>query len=233
MLPLKLLAPSLVVSFLALPAPAAHAAESGSTNAPNGVLFECADHEYTYSIDLPSEADGWSADITVRGPDGLEATSDFIYDAPTHGTSEFQLCSFDEPGRYTITGEVEWHDYDYNTYTFSLRSSSFTMRAPRTRTSLTASATRVRRGAVVRFQITSKEERPAGYYPNEYDTVVLQRFVNGTWERIPGARGFTNERGRDVLKGRMTSAKAKVRALTPGEDGQSSSASRPIVLRAR
>ncbi len=50
-------------------------------------------------------------------------------------------------------------------------------RMPRTRTSITPSATKVRRGSVVRFSVSSKIERPKGYFPSECRRVFLPVFI--------------------------------------------------------
>jgi hypothetical protein len=165
-------------------------AQAGDDNlrASDGVLHECAYHPYSYSSTDAAIAYTWSMDVIVRGPDGLEVTNDYLYDEPATGTGRFQLCSGDPAGRYTLTATGEACDSDYNCYNFSLPGSTFRMRKPRTKTFLTATPTNAHKGQVVKFKVTSKEERPRGYFPNEYATVKLQIRHGGKWKLIRGSR---------------------------------------------
>lgn len=196
------------------------------------MLYECTEHRYSYSLNLPSWADGFNAEVEVIGPDGLNAASDYLSGEPASGIGTFWLCPGGSAtaGTYTIGGEVEYYDEAFNDYRFTLTPSTFTMRLPQTRTTLTASSTRVQRGAAVRFVIRSKEERPAGFYPATYQEVTLQAFTKGKWRRFDTA--YTDGKGRAFAKGRMK-GKTKVRAVTPGDDDQLVSTSRPIVIRTR
>jgi len=222
---------ALVASSVLAPVTPAHAA-GGAVQSPDGVLWQCHEHNYRYQIELPPGAYGWSADVTISGPDGLEVSTDYLYDDenPTHGTSSFQICSFEMAGRYTVSTDVEWHDYDYNSSSFSLPDAYFKMRDPKTRTSLTAAPRKPRPNAVVKFRVVSKDERPNGYFGTSYASVVLEVKAGNKWKRI-GRKSATNQRGVVTLRARYTGGRKAVRARTLGTDSASGSTSRIVKFR--
>jgi hypothetical protein len=207
-------------------------AAGGWTSAPNGVLYsDCRDHPFSYAVELPAGTADWSMDVYAYSPDGLEASSDFIYDAAETGTGNFFFCGYEMPGRYTIEAEVEACDADYDCSTFSLDESSFYMRKPRTKTLLSASPLDARRGQVVKFVVTSKDERPRGYFRNDYARVYLQRKDGQRWVKIKGSQGLTGSNGKEVIKLRYTGGRPKVRAVTAASDAYSKSTSKPVTIR--
>lgn len=227
-----------VGSAAASPAAAAGSAW-GWTSGRSGVLWsDCRDHPFRYGVGVPGGAQGWSLDVTAYGPDGTYGGSDYFYDGsdPMSGTGHVFLCGgLDRPGRYTLRAKLEWYDANWNSYTKWLRPSSFSLRSPRTRTTLTVSDRSPRRGQIVRFGIGSRGERPRGYFANEYADVRLQRLVGGRWTHLRGSRTWTDWRGRTTLMLRADGPRrgAWVRAVTDATAEYSSSASRRVwVLRA-
>ncbi|MEV7428341.1 hypothetical protein AB0N29_01870 [Nocardioides sp. NPDC092400] len=182
-------------------------------------------------MNLPEYTEDWSMDVILEGPDGLEASSDFVYDAAASGRSDLQICSFYLPGTYTIRATVSAYDYDYNNTTFDLAPSKFTLRKPRTQTTVKASTTNPSKGQVVRFNVVSKDERPKGYFPNDYADVILQALKGGKWVNVKGTKGYTNSSGRTVLKVRFAGKAVKVRARTLGDEYNTGSYSGTLTLR--
>ncbi|MCR6033363.1 hypothetical protein GGQ22_18260 [Nocardioides sp. zg-579] len=220
----------LAPAFVTVAAVPAHAA-GGSTKAGNGVTYQCYQHSYEYSVDLPEDTESWSMDVSVEGPDGLEATSDFLYEVPASGRSSFQVCSFDMPGTYTIRASVEAYDSSWEETTFELAPSTFTLRKPRTKTTIKASTTRPRKGQVVRFTVVSKDERPRGYFAHAYADVVLQTFKAGRWVNVKGTKTYTGSTGRAVIKTRFAGSKVRMRARTLADDDTTGSQSAAVTLR--
>lgn len=80
--------------------------------------------------------------------------------------------------------------------------------------------------------MTSKDERPKGYFGTPYATTVLQVKAGSRWVKIRGTRGAANRRGLTVQKARYDRSKpARVRAFTPRTDDLAPSGSGVIKLR--
>lgn len=166
----------------------AHAAGSGTLTLQSGVLYECVQHPYSYSLALPAGTTYWNMDVTVRGPDGLEAGGDYLYAQPsTSGTAGFQLCPSSGPGTYTVSAVGEYHDADYNRGTFTLPPVTFQMRLPMTRTTLKATVKKnkkTKKKTVVLRTLTT-DERPNGYFATSYPDVVIQQRRGSSWRTVP------------------------------------------------
>ena len=177
----------------------------GSTYADDGVLYPgCGEYSYTYSVSVPEDTDGWSMGVVLLGPDGIEVTSDYVYDAPTSGRGKIQICDSELAGGYTLQAFVEGYDTDYNKFAFELPATRFQMRQTRTRTALTASTTNPSCGDVVRLRIATTGERPRGYFPTRYTPVTIQRRVDGVWRTIRSSRGYTDAKGKETVRLRFT-----------------------------
>ncbi len=202
------------------------AALDGDVQPTSGVLYSgCRDVPVRYSVTFPAEMEDWTLDLTAYGADGLEATSTGVSSfggEPTAGTAGLFFCSIDEPGRYTVLATGEWYDvYEYNTHPYSLPTTSFTMRLPKTRTVAKAKGSFKIKAAV-------QDERPNGYFPADYFDVWLERLQNGRWKRVPGTRTFAD--GPVVYKLPKLRG-VKVRAVTPGTDDWTASKSRGVRVR--
>ncbi len=200
----------------------AHGA-SGSVEGKDGVLYsDCRNYPISYSLYLP-DAVHWSLDISVNGPDGLLAGSDFVWgDLETSGTAAVFLCGgLDEPGLYTIDASGSWSDYDWNSYDFSLPSSTFSLRSPKTRTSVSA----LTRG---RLRVAVKDERPSGYFSTAYPRILIQVKQAGRWRTKK--RVLLGESGRQTFRlARFAGRQARV--ITKATDEYSRSTSRTVRIR--
>jgi hypothetical protein len=166
-------------------------------------------------------------DLELVGPDGNVVSSAYVYGEARTGTDSFFLCeSPNLAGTYTIRGTGEMRGPDYTYAPISVAPSTVTFRLPRTRTVIRAKPSRPKRGQVVRFAITSKDERPAGYFGTSYATVKLQVKRSGGWRTFETTT--TDEAGRAVIRARYSGRRAKVRATTPSEADRTGSASRII-----
>jgi len=216
---------------------AAHAtgAPAATISIGNGVLYsDCRDHAFSYAVTVPAGSTSWTLDVTAYGPDGLESGSEYLYgsdDNPTPGAGDFFFCAGMMAGTYTIQTVFEWTDQDYNSYSTAVAPVSFTMRKPFTRTTLAASTTNPDYGQRVKLKVTSKDERPAGYFASDYAKVRVQRYTSGEWATIKGGR-LTIELGKAVMRYRFASTgREKFRAVTVPHTRLSGSTSTKVVLR--
>jgi len=84
----------------------------------------------------------------------------------------------------------------------------------------------------VKFKVTSKDERPAGYFSNDYAKVRVQRYTSGVWATIKGGRLTTNEFGKAIMRYRFdASGREKFRAITVTDTYYTGSTSTKVVLR--
>ena len=227
---------TVLVSTLLVPvgfASPAHAAGEVTTSMTGGVLYDnCGYYAYTYSVSLPfGYTESWTMDLQLIGPDGNEVDTDFLYDDKgTVGSADFFLCdSPNLPGTYSIRGAGEACNADYDCVGITSPTSTTTFRLPRTRTTLKMKPSRPRKGQVIRFILSSKDERPAGYFATSYASVALQvKRARGwrNWERTA-----TDDRGRTVIKARYSGRPAKVRAITTSTSESTGSTS--SILRVR
>jgi hypothetical protein len=209
----------LVLVGTGLVAPATAEGSYGTTAGTNGVLYDdCLDYPYRYAVDLPDGATSWGLDVSLVGPDGREADTDFVAaDEPT-GTSTFFLCPPTDPyGGYTIHATLQWTDTDAVEHDAALPDSHFTMRKPRTTTRLSASTRRPAYRKFVTFRIRVADERPTGYVGTPFTWVRLQKRVHGEWVGIKGSRAMTHSTGAVKVRVRYTLRHHKpmrVRAVT-------------------
>lgn len=226
----------LLLSGLVVLSPAAEAAGSGSVAAAGGVIYsDCRDHAYMYDLQLPSDTESWDLEVSVLGPDGLEHTSDYVYDDGWYtgaGVSSFQVCGGAMPGRYTLQAVLTTYDYDYNPSAELLPTASFDMRLPFTRTKLTVSNRTPRFNQVVTFKVKTKDERVNGYYATEYPDVRLEVRRDGQWRKVKGSKTMANGVGVAKIKYRWNVRSAvKVRAVTIGDDYYAASVSSAVTVK--
>jgi hypothetical protein len=207
----------------------AHAVNEVTLTMAGGVLYDsCADHDFTYSATLPTGyGPYWNMDVELVGPDGNVTATSYLYGQSPTGTDSLFLCdSPNLPGTYTIRGTGEMDGPNYTDVPISAAPSTVTFRLPKTRTLVKATPKRPAKGQVVRFVITSKDERPAGYYGTSYAGVKLQVKRNGSWRTFDST--MTNDSGRVVVKGRYSGRRVAVRAVTTGHSDRTGSTSRII-----
>ena len=213
---------------LGMAAPA-HAANEITISMSSGVLYDsCGDYGFTYSARLPlGYSYSWTLELQLLGPDGNEVDSDYWWDDPTSGTGEFFLCeSPNLAGNYVIQGTGKACNSNYDCVPISVSPASVSMRLPQTSTALKAKPLRPAKGESVRFNITSKDERPTGYFGTSYTTVRLQVRKGGSWRTFK--KTSTNDTGRAVIKARYTGTRMKVRAVTDSTSSRTGSVSRTI-----
>jgi len=195
---------ALVLALCCVGAPARADTGSGTVSGINGVLYDdCLSHPYRYTVTVPDGAGYWDLRVSLRGPDGHETATDFVALPGPSGTSAFDyLCPPDDLyGTYTIRARLEWGpDEETVDQGTQLADAHFSMRKPRTRTSLSVSTHRPAYGQVVIYRIFTRDERPGGYYPTSFAWVFLQRRVDGHWVRVRGSRTLTHSTGRVRLR---------------------------------
>lgn len=218
---------------MGLAAAPAHAS-SGSVRASDGVLYKtCRDHAFTYDLDIASGFEhDVSIDTTAYGPDGEAEAIDFDFDIAGSGTGALLFCGYEMPGRYTLESKVEACNEEYDCYTFTV-SSSFTMRAPATRTTLAVKPAKPRRNALVRITVRSSDERPNGYFATDGARVVLQTRKGNKWVAVKGGKVFAWD-GKAVIKQRWKKAgRVQLRATTLASSTGTASVSKVVTLRVR
>ena len=195
----------------------------------------CQEHPYHYSF---STRGSYDQDMTITvaayGPDGVDAADDFDYEIGTSGSGTLQFCGSEMPGRYRLTAKVEACNDDYDCTTFAIPSSSFQMRAPRTRTSIKAKPRHPHFDKAVTFVIRSRDERPRGYFATDGATVVLETRAHGRWVRVKQSKTYTSH-GKAKLKYLWNVHRAvKVRARTLASDysATAGSVSKPVTGKA-
>jgi hypothetical protein len=208
----------------------------GSTSGIDGVLYDdCRYYPYSYTVNVPV-AGYRDLVVSLRGPDGLEADTDYVAPATNQatGTSTFLLCPpTNLYGSYTIRATVRWgDDAEHISETRPLDDSHFTLRKPFTRTSLSVSTRRPAYGQVVTYRILTMDERPTSYYPTAFAWVVLQKKVDGQWVRIKSSRTLTHSTGWVKLRMKYLHhhKRMKVRAVTQAADRYARSVSTPVRL---
>jgi hypothetical protein len=187
----------LVLVLATVGAPARADATYGSVTGVSGVLYDdCLSYPYRYAVTPPAGARDWDVSVVLIGPDGKQADTDFVSTEVLSGTSWFVLC---QPtnlfGRYTIRATFEWLDADSAWQSSALADSSFTMRKPRSRTTLSASTRRPAYGQRVAFRSGAADENPSGYVPQAFAWVHLEKRRDGHWVRIRGSRAVTHASG--------------------------------------
>lgn len=192
----------------------------GSTSGVSGVLYDdCVAQPFHYAVNLPADTQTWTLSVDVRGPDGQVADSPHLSDPePMSGTSTVRLCPpTDLYGSYTIRAGLTWVDVDSVSHSSVLDDSSFTMRKPRTRTSLAVSTRRPAYGQVVAYRIRVWDERPAGYLATAFAWVHLEKRVHGRWVRMKGTRTLTHASGQVKLRLRYRGHHQRMRIRSVAE----------------
>ena len=180
-------------------APARADSTYGSVSGINGVLYDdCLSYPYAYSVSVPGGAGYWALSTTLIAPGGRKVDTDYV-PQPTFGSSTFGLlCTQSVPyGAYTIRARLTWGpDRDHPEVSSStLDDAHFTLRKPRSRTTLSASTRRPATGQVVRYRVTAFDERPSGFVRRAFAWVHLEKRSAGHWVRIRGARAMTHSNG--------------------------------------
>lgn len=222
-----------MASALTLSAAAPAMAWSGELATDDGVLYNtCRDHPYRYEFEVEP---GYDQNLTISaeayGPDGISATSDFDYDIATSGYGSLQFCGYQMAGRYDLEAEVEACNDDYDCYTFDLDSTSFQMRKPRSKTTLTVSPRTPRFNQVVSFRVRSRDERPTGYFSSDGAHVVLEYRAGGHWSRVKASKRYVLH-GKATIRYRWNIRQpATIRAKTLTSHDVTSSTSRAVTVR--
>ena len=206
----------------------AFAGVSGSLSIGNGVLYDdCRDVSFTYSLSFTPDVDHWSMDVEAIGPDGTSEASAFIASSldAASGTETLLFCGWEQNGRYELHATGTWDDYDTDTYDqpFTLPTRSFTMRLPKSKTTIKTRPA----GKNVRVIVTVKDERPNGYFPTDFATVRLNSFVGGRWVVVRNSKGYTDD-GRYAKVYLRPKTPLKIRAVTKESDNYSASKSNPV-----
>jgi len=211
---------ALAASLLA--APPAQASVSGTIGNGSAVLYEgCRYWAIPYSLNLVPGIDYWNLSLSVKGPDGIEDFSDYLYssDYPSSGSAQVQVCSIDDPGTYTVEATGEWSDYNTDQDgTYTLPSSTFEVRLPESKTTLKVKALPRNR---VRLTVAVKDERPNGFFPSEYADVKLQAFRGGRWVTANDGTGYTDKNGIASWV-YLRTVRTKTRAVMVDDDYQES-----------
>lgn len=201
-------------------APAQATSPYGAVAGIDGVLYDdCQSYAYRYDVhNVPAEAQSSGLDVTLFGPDGAKADSDFVDTGMgASGTSTFTLCTqVNLYGTYTIHAVFQWQNSSNATQTSRLDDAHFTLRKPRSRAAVAASTRRPASGQVVRYRVTAYDERPAGYVRRAFAWVHLEQRRGGHWVRIKGARAMTHDTGRVVIRLRYRAhhQTLRIRAVT-------------------
>ncbi|PVG82150.1 hypothetical protein DDE18_15860 [Nocardioides gansuensis] len=213
--------------------PAAPAAAAGEVvvTMPGGVLYDpCGDYPFTITVAPPPGHADWWVNLVLTGPDGNEADTAYV-DAGDAGSTFFLCEDPNLPGTYTITGSGTACNADYDCVPITATPSSATFRLPMTITRIKARPRDPDKGQPVRFIVTSRDERPAGYFGTPYASVKLQSKRSGAWRTVPGTKTYTNDRGRAVIRARYLGGRVKVRAVTASNSERTGSTSRTITFR--
>ncbi|MBL0748494.1 hypothetical protein [Nocardioides baculatus] len=194
------------------------------------MLFDsCGDYDFTYAAALPAGYTSyWNMDLQLFAPDGNETSGAYVYGSAASGTDSFSLC--DSPnlaGTYRVQGTGEACDPDYDCVPITAAPALVTFRLPMTKTTLKAVPKSPAKGQVVRFNVTAKDERPAGYFGTSYASVRLQsRRPGGSWRTI--SKTSTDDSGSVTLPARYRGQRVAVRAVTRSSSDLTGSVSRTI-----
>ena len=230
----RALALAVVASLLALVPTAPAQAALSHVRGINGVLYDtCRYHQFRY--DVSGTAYDWDLEVDLYDSRGvavdwawLNSTSDPA-SGKTRGSDGFHFCGWERPGRYTMKATLTRYDHNYNSTTERF-TSSFTMRRPRTRTSLRVNDRTPRSGQVLRFRARSTAEYPKGYFAKDFARVVLQRKTGRGWKRVRA--GYTNRRGVAAFRVRWRRGDSRrLRAVTKSDVPFAASRSRVVRLR--
>lgn len=204
---------------LVLVAPSAEAV-GGWTSSSNGVLYaNNPQHAYRYSAPIPARAADWVMEVDLIGPDGGQASWDFVWGGRQTGSGNLYIFSSSLPGRYTIRASGEWYDANYDSHAFTVPASTFMMRKAHSKTTLSVSDRTPRKGQTITMKVTIKDERPRGYFKTQYAPVKLQRKVGGTWKTYGWGTGKTSANGTVKFRTKFTGKPTKIRAVAVSDTG--------------
>jgi hypothetical protein len=236
MLPRKWLARALVVpavalAGVALAAPPAQAALTGTTAAGDFVLRNnCRHHPVDYAFAVGPATTLWQVKLTMVGPGGTSSEGvdlSSVDGDPTSGTVRFLICGSARPGTYTVrtTGTYQAVAPLVNV-PVSVADSTFEVRRSHTRTRL--SRTHL---AGKRYRLVARvsDERRRGFRPTQNAEVTFERRVDGAWRTIRGSRTLTDG-GRASLVVAAAPG-TRVRAVTRPDGYLGGSVSRVVGLR--
>lgn len=230
----RLLCLSVVLAGLTLGgAPEASAASAAVVSVSSGVLYdECRAHPYTFSFTLPAGTDTWTLEAVAVGPDGTTVATDVVLGsgASATGTGALEFCGTERAGVYELQAAVVHRDVETATEGSQTSAASFTMRTPRSRSTLKVSDRTPRFNQHVRFVMKSQHERPSGYAGTDGARVHLEVRVPGRrWITVKGSRMATDSRGRATVAYRWNIRRPLwFRTVTETARGWTTSASRTI-----
>jgi hypothetical protein len=212
------------------PVPTASAAV---VSVSSGVLYdECRAHPYTFSFTLPAGTDSWTVEAVAVGPDGTTAATDVVLGsgASAAGTGALEFCGTEQAGAYELRTVVVHRDVETATEGSQTSVAPFTMRTPRSRSTLKVSDRTPRFNQHVRFVMKSQVERPSGYAGTVGARMHLEVRVAGTpWISVKGSRKTTDSRGRATKTYRWNIRRPLwLRTVTETARGWTTSASRPV-----
>jgi hypothetical protein len=228
-----------VIALVAALAPATSAAGAvtGTLTTHDDVAYgSCHDVPYDYQLVLAPGTTSWVMTVDVFGPDAALATEGHLSGDGTQasGSSSFELCSFNGPGTYTLRASGQSNDASSSTDPFTLPDATLTIRAARSRTTLTTPNHDLTLGHLFTLTVTVRDERPAGYAGTPFAEVAIQRRDHGAWTNLPPRyyRTETNRHGVATIRARWhTHHPLVVRARTLRDGGLEGSASAPLTLR--
>ncbi|MDX6375574.1 MAG: hypothetical protein QOD98_4562, partial [Nocardioidaceae bacterium] len=170
------------------------------------------------------------------GPDATLTTEDHVSGdgTQTTGSRTFELCSFNGPGTYTLRASGQSNDTSSSMVPFTLPDATLTIRAVRSRTTLTTPHHDLTLGRLFTLTVTVRDERPAGYLGTPFAEVAIQRRDHGVWTNLPPHyyHAETNRHGVAVIRARWhTHHPLVVRARALPDFGMESSVSAPLTLR--
>lgn len=212
----------LVLVLACVGAPAQGDDAPGSVVGVNGVLHDdCLPYTFRWAVNAPADAGYRALTASLYEPDGRHSQVVSVYPDTNvaSGSATFSLCTqVDLYGTYTIKAMLEWGpDAEHPAEsTAQLADAHFTLRQPRSRTTLTASTRRPVSGQRVTYRIRAYDENPTGYLPRAFTWVHLETRRDGHWVRIRGSRAMTHESGAVKVRIRYLKhhKRMRVRAVT-------------------
>lgn len=191
----------LVLAGLIVVAPAAHA--DGGIYGADGSLYDgCHDYAVAYNVSYPG-ASSWEIDGSAYSPSGDYSSGFYEYGdgASASRTDSVYLCEYEGAGNWDLEAVVSYYDDEYNVMYTETLYGNMHMSKMRTRTRLRVSDRTPRFNSVVRFTVTSQQDKWVGWRANNYDHVALYaRCRGGDWYRVRGSKSTTDQYGRAVLR---------------------------------
>jgi len=220
---LATLALGIMLAITGLVTSPAQAVDGGYFLARSAVLYDdCYDIQVPVQVSLPANITEWTVWATIVGPDG-DTHTDYVDGVGNVGggaVEVFTCGSEGDLGSYLVSGYISAYDANYTKYPYSMPSTSFSMTAPASKTSLQVSDRSVKTDDPVRFRVKVTGQSVRGYVGLDYTTVRLQYRVGGSgWKSFRrGNKLSTNSAG--VLKETYLvnfTRNVQVRALTLGD----------------